>query len=214
MLWVQQLISPKKWAVPYWSYKFLKGICLQLPSLFTQAWNKPSQLHWILKMAYVMCNLHHQYMYESCITHVPQFLHHTTDKSVFLYPHTVWGTVEWWIIRSFKLQSPAVFLLRWSSEDLNPKGLYSYLKTNAADGVCFQKTPVSVTLKIKFVGRFSTITISHNSLRLFFHYLHVCTDRMFTYSKVMQFRSPPDMTKSSFICCRSLLSWAITTLLC
>lgn len=210
---MQQFISPKKWAVPYWSYKLLKGICLQLPSLFTQAWNKPSQLRWILKMAYTMCNLYHQSMYESCITNVPQFLHHTADKSVFLHPRTVWGTAEWWTIRSFKLQSPSVLLLRWSLLYLNPKGRFSYLKTNAADGICFQQTPVSGTLKNKFAGRFSTIITSHNSLRLFFHYLHVCTDRMFTYSKVMQFRSPPNMTKPSFTYRRSFLSWAITTLL-
>jgi hypothetical protein len=159
-----------------------------------------------------MHNLHHQFMYESCITHVPQFLHHTAYKSVFLYPHAVWGTAEWWTIQIFNLQSRTVLLLRWSLVDLNPRGLFSYLKTNAADGICFQKTPVSITLKNKFVERFFTLTTLHNSLRLFFHYLHVCTDRMFTYSKVMQFRSPPDMTKPSFTCCSCLLSWAITTL--
>jgi len=128
MLLVQRFISPKKWAAPYWSYKFLNGICLQLPSLFTLSWNKPSQLCWILKMAYVRCNLHHLSVYESCITRVPQFLHHTADKSVFLYSHTVWGEAEWWTIRSFNLQPPAVLLLRWSLVDLNPKGLFSYLK--------------------------------------------------------------------------------------
>jgi len=160
-----------------------------------------------------MRNLHHQPMYESCITHVPQFLHHTTEKSVFLYPHTVWGTAEWWTTRNFNLQSPVVLLLKWSLVDLNPKGRFSSLKTNAAAGICFQKTPVSVALKNKFVERFFTLTNLHNCLRLFFRYLYVCTDRMFTYSKVMQFRSPLGMTKPSFTCHRSLLSWAITTLL-
>lgn len=130
LLWLGHLLCPKNWVNPYWSYKFLNGICFLSSPLFTQAWNTPSLVPLILNMAFIMCNFYHLPMHNSCIIQVsPAPTSHSGIISL-LYPHTVWGTAEWWTIRSLNLQPPAVLLLRWSLVDLNPYGLFSYLKIN------------------------------------------------------------------------------------